>query len=135
MTGGGASGTTWTVARAATLGAVAWALLALLGLAFTEGALRVGLLVGVVTGGLGGVAGFAVLGRVLGRPLAKAFQALVLSMMVRMGLVAGGLLLTVGPLDGEPLAYVGAVFTLFFGFVVLEMLVVVGSARRGQVAR
>lgn len=90
---------------------------------------RAGLFVGLGCGAFGGAAGLGMLAMTLrGGPM-DALGAKLFAFLLRILLVAGGLLVTIRGLDADPVAFVSAFFPLFFVSSLLEHLVASGAGR------
>jgi hypothetical protein len=113
----------FTFLHAAFVGVLVWAMALACAIFFARGDWRPGLVTGAVAGGAGGLAGLVMLGGVLDKTATAALAARSIAFLVRLMLIALGLVVTVRVYKGEPMAFVFSFFPLFFVFTGLEQLV------------
>lgn len=95
---------------------------------FFEGPVRLGAGTGVAVGALASASALGLLALAFDRGLKLVLGALVVGFLLRMMLVAAGVLVA-HALGGDPLAFAAAFFALYLAHQVIELAVVVRHAR------
>lgn len=123
MTGTTKKKPTWTVPRATIAGVAVCVVELVLIFALGPAPMRFSLLTGLLAGALAGFGGLAFVSRTLNDGINGMIKAVVFGFLLRVVLVAIGLVVVMRTPDAEPLAFVGTFFPLFFVFAALEVLV------------